>query len=225
MPRLNMFGCLVVFLLSISNVAQAGVVVGATRVIYDGKKKEASISVANADKSTPFLIQSWFEVDEGVHQETLPFIITPPLFRLDVGRENILRIVRVGNQLPKDREAVYWLNIKSIPATEESTLNKLQISVKTRIKLFYRPVGLPGNANEAHKLLVFSKNNGRLIATNPTPYHISFFKINIGSEEIKDVGMVEPFSTREWAIPDGSAGDISWQSINDYGGITDMVKQ
>jgi len=40
------------------SVANAGVIIGGTRVVYDGNKKEASIDVNNPDK-TPYLIQSW----------------------------------------------------------------------------------------------------------------------------------------------------------------------
>lgn len=34
---------------------------GGTRVIYEEGKREASISVTNADSSTPYLVQSWVE--------------------------------------------------------------------------------------------------------------------------------------------------------------------
>ncbi|MFS1539134.1 MAG: fimbria/pilus periplasmic chaperone [Candidatus Phlomobacter fragariae] len=36
-----------------------------------------------------------------------PFIVIPPLFRLDAGRENILRIMRPGGDLPLDRESFF----------------------------------------------------------------------------------------------------------------------
>ncbi len=46
-----------------------------------------------------------------------PFLITPPLFRLDAKQENVLRIIRTGGNLPADRESLFWLNIKSIPSS------------------------------------------------------------------------------------------------------------
>lgn len=68
-------------------------------------------------------------------------MVTPPLFRLGAGQENNLRILRTGGNLPEDRESLYWMNIKSIPSTTEKqdNVNTLQIAVKTRIKLIYRP--------------------------------------------------------------------------------------
>lgn len=71
-----------------------------------------------------------------------PFIITPPLYRLDKDQQNVERIVLAG-ALPQDKESLYWLNIKAIPAASRKD-NTLQIAVKTRIKLIYRPAALKG---------------------------------------------------------------------------------
>lgn len=60
---------------------QAGVVVGGTRLIYDGGKKESALNINNPD-AVPYLIQSWVDAQEGDSAKA-PFIITPPLFRLD----------------------------------------------------------------------------------------------------------------------------------------------
>ncbi|MDI8993129.1 fimbria/pilus periplasmic chaperone, partial [Salmonella enterica subsp. enterica serovar Anatum] len=40
-----------------------------------------------------------------------PFMVTPPLFRLNGGQKNVLRIIRTGGNLPEDRESLYWLDI------------------------------------------------------------------------------------------------------------------
>lgn len=50
-------------LLMMTVSAQAGVIIGGTRVIYNGDKKETSISVKNPDKSS-YLIQSWSDSGE-----------------------------------------------------------------------------------------------------------------------------------------------------------------
>ena len=46
----------IVMLLALST-ATAGVIIGGTRIIFDGAKKEASVSINNPD-NTPYLIQS-----------------------------------------------------------------------------------------------------------------------------------------------------------------------
>lgn len=48
-------------------------------------KKEASISITNPD-DVPYLIQSWIDVQDGQSGKA-PFIITPPLYRLDGGQK------------------------------------------------------------------------------------------------------------------------------------------
>jgi P pilus assembly chaperone PapD len=210
--------CLIVGLLAASQAATAGIIVGGTRVIYDSAKKEASVNVSNPEKTTPFLIQSRVE-NATAENSKPPFIITPPLFRLDAGKENALRIVRTGGQLSEDRESLYWLNIKSIPSTEKSSANQLQISMKTRIKLIYRPAALASHAAEAYKALTFTRQGSQLTVSNPTAYHLAFYSIKVGSAEIKEAGSVAPFSSIKLPLPAGAGSQVSWQTITDFGGI------
>ncbi len=199
------------------HTASASVIVGGTRVIYDSAKKETSLSVKNADKNTNYLIQSWIDNLQEDDKDTVPFIITPPLFKLNTDQENILRIVFTGGSLPQDKESAFWLNVKSIPSTTKTDQNTLQISVKTRIKLFYRPSGLAGDAHEAYKALTFSRTGQTLTVKNPTPYFVSFQNLKVGTQDIKEPGMVAPMSNLSWTIPAGASGKVSWKAINDYG--------
>ncbi|MGX5011156.1 fimbrial biogenesis chaperone [Enterobacter asburiae] len=201
-------------------LAQAGVVIGGTRVVYDSSKREAALSVKNPDKSTPYLIQSWVENSDVSNTAKAPFIITPPLFRLDAGQENVLRIVRSGGDLPKDRESVYWLNVKSIPGTQKSEDNQLQISVKARMKLIYRPAGLKGSVDNAYQQLQFSRAGNTLNVSNPTPYFVSFYSLTVAGKEIKNPGMVAPLSQQHWTLPGSVGGQVSWKAINDFGAVT-----
>lgn len=208
--------------------ASAGVVIGGTRLIYDAARKEATISVINQDKSAPFLIQSWVENTRNDEHAKPPFIVTPPLFRLDSGKENLLRVMRTGGNLPADRESLYWLSIKSIPATSKTDENQLLISVKSRIKLIYRPEGLPGNADDAWKKVNFVREGNILKASNPTPYYISFHTVKAGGQEIdlSDAATLAPLSALSWKLPAGAGASLRWQAINDYGGITEeMTRQ
>ncbi|WP_410013508.1 molecular chaperone [Sodalis sp. C49] len=201
-------------------LAQAGVVVGGTRVVYDAGKKEASISVSNPDKSLPYLIQSWIDNERDSDTLRVPFIITPPLFRLDAGQENVLRIVRAGGNLPGDRESVFWLNIKSIPATDKNAINQLLISINTRIKLFYRPQNLAGRAGDAYKALNFSRQGGQLTARNPTPFYVSFASLSVSGQDITNPGMIAPLGTLSWPLPAGVRGNVMWRAINEFGGTS-----
>ncbi|WP_314188623.1 molecular chaperone [Yersinia massiliensis] len=210
-------------LTGVINSVQAGVLIGGTRIIYDGAKKEAAISVTNEDKNSPYLIQSWVDNFDTNNTNKVPFMITPPLFRLDGGKESSLRILFTGKKLPQDRESVYWLNIKSIPSSPKNDSNQLFISIKNRIKLFYRPAGLVGHAADAYKALSFSRQGKQLLVNNPTAYHVSFHTLKVGTHEIKGALMVAPKSTLTIELPAGTSNTVSWQVINDFGGTSDIA--
>lgn len=200
---------------------QGGITVGGTRLIYNGGKKEASLNVTNSD-TNPYLIQSWTETQNG-GAEKAPFIITPPLFRLEGNQQNMLRIVRTGGNLPDDRESLYWLNIKSIPAgSPKDGANTLQIAVKTRIKLIYRPKSLKGVPEDVTGKLTWSQSGTRLTVNNPTPFVMNFQTVKVGNHEVKDVTYVLPMSQATFTAPSGASGEVSWKLITDYGGIGDL---
>lgn len=205
-------------LLSVS--VQAGVIVGGTRIIYNGENKETSISVKNPDMSS-YLIQSWSDAGETSNDKS-PFMITPPLFRLGAGQENTLRIIRTGSNLAEDRESLYWMNIKSIPATEKQDhANTLQIAVKTRIKLIYRPQSLTQQPEDFTGKLSWQRSGSRLTVTNPTAYYMNFSTLKVGTSTVRDATYVAPMSDASFTIPDGASGDVSWTLINDFGSIGD----
>ncbi len=197
----------------------AGVIIGGTRVIYDSRKKEASISVINPDKVTPYLIQSWVE-KESTHESQAPFIITPPLFRLNAGQENTLRIIFTGGRLSSDRESQYWINIKSIPSTSELEKNQLLISVKTRIKLIYRPEGIKGDPMEAYQKLIFKCRGETIEVYNPTPFYIAFYSVKLNGKEVNNAGTLGPYDKKPFPLHERGVNSVSWQAINDFGGIT-----
>lgn len=201
-----------------SQLAQAGVVIGATRLVYDGDKKESTLSVNNPDK-VAYLIQSWVEPQEG-STEKAPFILTPPLFRLDGGVQNVLRVVRVGGALPEDRESLFWLNVKSIPSASREG-NTLQIAVKTRIKLLFRPAALQGKSPEdVSGQLTWRRAGSKLAVNNPTPFYMNFQSVTVNGKEVDDATYAAPFSQASFSLPATVGGNtVSWKLITDYGGI------
>ncbi|MFL1548047.1 molecular chaperone [Pseudomonas sp. D47] len=210
---------------SLMPYAHAGVIVGGSRVVYEANKKEVALSVKNPEEKNAYLIQTWVDNELQETSTKAPFIITPPLFRLDAGQENLLRIFFAGKKLPMDRESVFWLNIKSIPSVEKSDTNRLLISVNTRIKLFYRPDKLEGEPGDAYKKLVFFQKDRILRISNPTPYYVSFRELSVGGKKINDAGMVAPKSELSHTLPEGLAGKVTWKAINDYGGVTAEAAQ
>lgn len=195
--------------------ANAGVIIGGTRVIFEGAKKEATINITNPD-NTPYLIQSWIDMQDGVSGNA-PFIITPPLYRLDGGQKNLERIVMTGS-LPQEQESLFWLNIKAIPSASKQ-MNALQIAVKTRIKLIYRPEGLRASTPEEQATKLTWQQSGNAIqVNNPTPYVINFNEITLGGRKLDDVTYVLPGASARFALHEGVSGhSLTFKVINDYG--------
>jgi P pilus assembly chaperone PapD len=195
--------------------ASAAIVVGGTRVIYDGSKKEASLSVRNPD-NTPYLVQSIVDNLDGGPAKT-PFIITPPLYRLDGGKENLMRIILADN-LPQDKESMYWLHVKGIPSAPRDK-NTLQVAIETSIKLIYRPQALKGvDVEKESSKLTFSKVGDRLQVKNSAPCFINFNDITVAGKKLENVSYVAPGGTASFALPAGvTGGAVSYTVISDFG--------
>ncbi|WP_369310238.1 molecular chaperone [Providencia rettgeri] len=215
---LALFCCLIIN-------ANASVVLGGTRVIYGGDKKETSISVRNNDK-TPFLVQSWVNNFNSADTQKVPFTVTPPLFRIEPESANAVRIVLTDPNLPTDKESIYWLNVKSIPPTDPNSTNNLTISINNKIKLIYRPTNLPNaDALTAYEKLSFEKQGNNLKAKNPTPYYVSFGDLKVGNKEIDEPGMVPPMGEMSWNVSGIQANQVTWNAVNDHGAITKSKTQ
>ncbi|MFO6298356.1 fimbrial biogenesis chaperone [Rahnella selenatireducens] len=208
---------IIFFFLSIQMSYGGGILVGRTRVIYEANKKEASLPLSNKSESKPFLIQSWIENSDGKTRG--PFVVTPPLFRLNANDENNLRIAYTGGELPQDKESIFYINVRAIPSTPENDINELRLVIKTRIKLFYRPKNLQGKAYEAYKLLTFSRTHDQLKITNPSSYYVVFSYLTVGNILLKDTEMIAPGSQINVKLPGNITGNtVEWSAINDYGG-------
>jgi P pilus assembly chaperone PapD len=205
----------------------AGVIVGGTRVVYDASKREASLSVRNTD-NTPYLIQSWVDANGPtgtVKAGKTAFLVTPPVFRLEAGDENLLRIILTAENFPSDRESIFWLNVKAIPASVKTNKNILQISIKSRMKLFYRPGGLDPRPEDSFSTITFHRQGEKIFVTNPTPYYVTFFSFKLGGVPVKTLNvMLGPKNTTVYDVPKLSSGNqIRWQAINDYGGSSTEI--
>jgi len=208
--------------------AQAGVNIGSTRVVYQGQEKEANLSILNTgEDNSPYLVQSWVSYFDGRDGTADEFIITPPLFRLDARQQNILRIISTGAQdLPSDKESLFLLNVKAIPAarTDQGRQNVLQIALKTTIKLFYRPAGLKGSLVEAVEKLSWSVEGGKLIVQNPSGFNVVVSELLINDRASKDAPeVIMPGSTIDTNIKLNVGDSLQLSYINEYGSTVKAV--
>lgn len=204
--------------------AQAGIVLNSTRLVYPAQDKEAVIGVLNRNKST-ILLQSWLEADDPTITD-LPFAVHPTLVPLAGGGRQTVRIIHSGVEMPTDRESLFWLNVQEIPQASEQE-NVLQIGIRQRIKVFYRPRQLQADPELAPRQLRWRlKPGGVLVASNPGPFHITLVDIELfgGANRLlhRKNSMLAPGQAQEFTLPatvTPQQARLSFKSINDHGAV------
>jgi len=130
---------------------------------------------------------------------------------------------------------VFWLNVLEVPpkptGPQFQGKNVLQMAIRSRLKLFYRPADLAGNPQKAPSELTFKAaseaGSAALVVHNPTAYYITvgLLTVNVGGTSHKvDTGMVAPDSDLRVAIPDlkqapGVGDAIQYNCITDFGSV------
>ncbi|MCA8435269.1 fimbria/pilus periplasmic chaperone [Burkholderia seminalis] len=224
----------------LTNAATACVVIGATRLIYVQGESEVTVKISSNECDKPTLLQTW--IDDGkasmapADVAPPPFTVTPPFARLDPNKAQTLRILYTGDSLPGDKESVFWLNVVEVPpkpSGDEASINHLQLAFRTRIKLFYRPSGLVGNAADAPAKvqwrLMKEGNRYAVEAKNSTAFHVSISELGVTrngkASHVADGGMIDPESTKIFPlvgeIPSGQPIRLHYRAINDFGGPTE----
>ena len=210
----------------------ASIVVSGTRVVYPGNEREVTVKLSNNGKG-PVLVQSWVDkgnVEARPEKIQAPFILTPPVNRINPDKSQTLRLSYTGSPaLPEDKESVYWLNVLEIPpVTKDVAPNRMQVAFRTRIKLFYRPAALSDRvkAAEAAEKLIWTVSGGELKATNNSPYFVSLVSVTLsqGSRNTSADGeMVSPQDSYRFRMKDTallhSGTTVSWEYINDWGAV------
>lgn len=209
--------------------AEAGVVITGTRVIFPAQEREVTLRLTNTAQK-PVLVQSW--IDDGDARSTpaqataVPFVLRPPVFRMNADSGQALRILHTGQPMPEDRESVYYLNVLEVPAAgAEADQAHLQLIIRSRLKVFYRPKGLSaaGAAKAASQLVWTASRAGSgwvLEARNPTAYHVSINSIITANERIS-AGLAAPFATTRYTLSQaqlnaiGSA--VTFETVSDHG--------
>ncbi|AXR30925.1 hypothetical protein CJT97_28830 [Pseudomonas aeruginosa] len=228
-------------LLVLGQPARANVVIAGTRVIYPADKQEVTLQLSNVGDQ-PALVQAWVNDDENASSPSdsdAPFVIMPPIARIGPGKSQTLRIAYTGEQTADERESVYWLNVLDVPPrpADIGTKNYMQISIRSQIKLLFRPANLAGSADAAAGQLEWSlvtrAGKATLKVTNPSRYHVSLsaVELEVGAKPFSaGGGMVGPGQDLELPLdtppfpPDQNAS-VRYVWINDYGAAVSGSKR
>jgi P pilus assembly chaperone PapD len=209
--------------------AQAALTINATRVVHTSDARSSSVVVANPS-NRPFAVQTWVNTEQDDTLAAVPLMPAPALFRLDPGKEQMVQINGLPNDLPQDRESLFFFNVQEIPQQVSGGENVLNIAVRTRIKLFHRPAQLKGKPEDQLERLAWSLQtlNGKphLVVDNPSPYHYTFNHLRVGTgsqaHDLRAAAMVAPFERQAYPLPAERArpSQVRFAIINDYGAVS-----
>lgn len=208
--------------------AEAALTVNRSRVIVNEGDKSVSMSVTNRNTQEPYLAQTWIE-DEAEIKLTSPLMVLPPVQRIEAGAKSAIRIQVLPDvsKLPKDRESVFWFNLREIPPRSDKQ-NVLTLALQTRLKIFWRPAAIKTDAKTENvpgmETVTLAKNGNRYTLNNPTPYHLTFVE---GRSAVKERGkesfepvMVAPKSQITLSSGVNELGNTPvLVFVNDYGSL------
>ncbi len=209
-----------------------------TRFVYPGDARALTILARNGG-AEPILVQAWLDVgDANADPDRLrvPFVVTPPLVRLDPARPLAIRVQSIGSDLPTDRESCFWINLLEVPPAAPTHDNTLRIAYRLRMKLLYRPPGLAGDPDRAPNALTWTRANRQaaptIVATNPTPYYVTLTRVLLNGEPVVPASRavdIAPFDRAE--IPAGTRSDgkgdaeIVFDAVDDSGASNEYRAQ
>lgn len=217
--------------------ADASVLINGTRVIYSENAKQKTIQLSN-NNTWPVLVQTW--VDDGdlskaPDEITVPFTLTPPLFKMEPHEGQSVRISWDGTPLSPDRESIFYLNVLEIPPVpkdaQDNGTNQLRLAIRNRIKLLFRPkgVGMPEKIDEKLAFSVVYQGELPFIKVkNSSPWYISFRDLTV-TPDGRSISLppetLTPFGEVSIKLPYSSLqrgkgiNEIKYSVINDWGGV------
>jgi len=185
---------LLLFLSLKLNLSYASVIMYGTRIIYPANKSEVTLTFSN-EENRPYAVQVWSDiVDNGaIDEANAPFVITPPIFQILPKTKQNVRLIYSGQKqdLPSDRESLFYVSFSQIPALTKQELEQQQNSsnltfiFRNTVKLFYRPNSIKGSndfaGNPAAILQAasISKNEQNILIKNNTGFYAVIVKAEL----------------------------------------------
>lgn len=218
------------------NILFAETYIDRTRIIINERERDETFTIKNSGKN-PALMQLWIDKNDTIDRPELikvPFLLEPPIFRLEEKNSRVIRIqlIKNGYHLDPDKESIFWLNCLEIPPKPADNINNkniIQVAVRTRIKLLYRPKSIERlNLSDGIKKLEISKviclvSNTCIRIINKSPLHITLQNIELNDKtlisKLPNEGLIPPLSQIEIPLTEKkkyqNLHSLIW--IDDYG--------
>lgn len=203
----------------------ANVIINGTRIIYPEQSDSIVIQLTN-NSTTPSLVQSWIESgDDNSTPENIDsaFYLYPPIVKIEGLQGQQLKLKKIIQNLPVNIESVFYLNILDIPKTSELAQGKnaIQLAIRSRIKIFYRPKGLTETPDKVYEKISYQLKDNYILVENNSQYSFtiaSITSVHNKSESYVDAEMILPLSSKILPLKENLKNhDLLITYITDYG--------
>ncbi|CAM7624962.1 fimbria/pilus periplasmic chaperone [Citrobacter sedlakii] len=217
-------------LLALMLPAHADVVIYGTRVIYPSERNEIIVQLMNQSGKAS-LVQSW--IDDGdttipPEKIQVPFLLTPPVVRIKGNSGQQIKIKKMPNALPQDKESLFYFNVLDIPpnVSEHEGKNTLKFAMQNRLKLLYRPKSIEPVTQNSIKKITLSRKQGGLQLNNGTANWITIPKIEAKKVQLNSKTLLlAPLSTQAVTLKSAASNDYHITIIDDRGNyVSDRVQ-
>lgn len=217
-------------LIALTLPAHADIVIYGTRVIYPADQKEIVVQLMN-ESTRASLVQSW--IDDGdttlpPEKIDVPFLLTPPVIRVKGNSGQQIKIKKIANSLPNDKESLFYFNVPDIPpnTNNQDGKNTLKFAMQNRLKMLYRPKGIESVTQNSIKKLGFSRGNGGLNLNNATANWITIPKIEANKVQLNGKTiLLPPLSSQLLQLRNNGSNQYVVTIIDDRGNyVSDTIR-
>jgi P pilus assembly chaperone PapD len=223
--KIKMIITLLLTLCTFSQSAFAAFILNGTRFIYDEGHKNISFEISNESKET-YGGQVWID-NVLLPKDDVAFVPMPSFFKVEGGQTQVVRIMKITDELPKDKESIFWLNVQEIPPINKDQNNVMVVAVNTQVKLLYRPTAIIKGRENAESKMLLKKEGASYVLNNPTPYYFAVTELKVNGKAIplskelsNKLGMISPqSSTLLSGVKLTPTSKVVIESIDDYGAV------
>lgn len=195
MKKINLMPVLALLLICFNS--HAAFVLNSTRYIFAGDKDNISVQVNN-ESSQEYGGQIWID-NANARDQNVYFAPSPTFFKVSGGHKQILRVLKINDSLPKDKESLFWVNVQEIPKAPKE------------------------GREDAEKNIKIIHEGGNTILYNNSPYYFAVINVKQNGHDVKlseetknKIAAFAPFEKVSLGSK-LSGKDISIVSFDDYG--------
>lgn len=200
--------------------SHAAFVLNSTRYVFDEKRENISVQVDN-QSTQEYGGQIWIE-NQDQDDKNVYFVPSPTFFKVADQHKQILRILKINDALPKDKESLFWINVQEIPKAPKDGANALSIALHTQVKMIYRPDILKDKRENAEKNIKLINDESSTVLFNDSPYYFAVINVkqngknvNLGDNVKNKIAVFSPFE--KISLNKKLTGNVSFVAFDDYG--------